>query len=99
MHVTTYKMFLKCLTLKRRLKKIFANVVQMFSFTCNHRLSSTCVQHAKTFTKMFRNVFCKCFSVKHLKTFLAVVTGKTRNQCCRKETARFKVRRQHLLQV
>jgi len=24
------------------------NVVKMFYFTCNHLLSSTCVQHAKT---------------------------------------------------
>jgi len=30
------------------------NVVKMFYFTCTtHLLSSTCVQHAKTFAKMF----------------------------------------------
>jgi len=35
------------------------NVVKKFYFTCNHLLSSTCVQHAKTFTKHLQ----KCFSV------------------------------------
>jgi len=34
----------------------FANVLQMFYFTCN-ALSSTLVQHAKTFAKMFCNIF------------------------------------------
>ena len=29
------------------------SVVKMFYFTCNHFLSSTCVQNAKTFAKMF----------------------------------------------
>jgi len=29
------------------------NVVKMFYFTCNHLLFSACVQHAKTFAKMF----------------------------------------------
>jgi len=29
------------------------NVVKMFYFTCSHLLCSTCVQHAKTFAKMF----------------------------------------------
>jgi len=32
--------------------------VLVFYFTCNHLLSSTCVQHAKTFAKMF----CKYFA-------------------------------------
>jgi len=58
---------------------LVANVLQMFYFT--ELLSSTRVQHAKTFAKRSANVsqhICKCFSVKHLqnicKTFLEVVT-------------------------
>jgi len=43
---------------------------QMFYFTCNYLLSSTCVQHAKTFAKMFCNIFAK-------KNIFANVLAKT----------------------
>jgi len=33
------------------------NVAKMFYFTCNHPLSSTCVQHAKTFAKHLQKKF------------------------------------------
>jgi len=41
-----------------RLRREYKNVVKMFYFTCNHRLSSTCVQRAKTFPKHLQ----KCFT-------------------------------------
>jgi len=44
---------------------------QMFYFTCIHLLSSTCVQHAKTFTKnvfaTFLQTFCRKTFAKHFR--------------------------------
>jgi len=43
------------------------NVIKMFYFTCYHLLSSTCLQHAETFAKMF---YCFILHVTTSKTFL-----------------------------
>jgi len=48
--------------------KHFCNFLQFaIFFICNHLLSSTWVQHAKTFAKNVLQHFCKCFSVNHFK--------------------------------
>jgi len=78
-----------CNVVMLHFKKIFANILQIFYFKCNHLLSSTCVQHVflsstcvilvQHLQKCFANVlqhFCKCVSV----TFLEVVTCKKNNK-------------------
>ena len=42
---------------QRQLAFLVTNVLQTFYFTCNHLLSLTYAQHAKTFANMFCNIF------------------------------------------
>jgi len=55
----------------------------MLYFTRNQLLSSTCVQHAKTFAQMFLSVYLTCNQrktfAKQLQNVLEVVTCKIKH--------------------